>query len=186
MGRRIEPRTVLQHPARLRIYAALATGKPPIAELARSARLKPSSVRWHLDKMKAAGLVTQANGSRQVYRPADADATRLAVALTVLSSRTARDFLAEVIAHPGLHLGALAEQAGTTRSRYWRVAPRLERAGLVAIARRRRAKLLLPTPLGFRALRAFQESGLPPDKRAPRGNASIVPGEKRTPAEQSE
>jgi DNA-binding MarR family transcriptional regulator len=161
--RRIEPLGVLQHPLRLQIYAAMSRADAPrIAELARRAGLKPSSVRWHLHKMQRAGLVAEEQVDGKRYRVASTPESRLATAITMLTSLPARELLAQIERTPGLHLQQLADALQAPRSRYWRIVQALEAQGLVRPAMQRRARLLFATELGLQALQAVRLGGIDP------------------------
>jgi len=153
MGRRVQKADVLRHPVRARLYAALdQADQPRIAELANVVHMRPSSIRWHLGKMKAAGLLVEDDHRGRRYRIASTPEARLATALRILQSVPARELMMQIWRTPGLHLQELADRLAAPRSRYWRVASSLELAGLVKVHLHRRAKLLFATRLAAQCI----------------------------------
>ena len=163
MAARSEPLGLLENPLRRKLYAAIReTESPPISDLARRLRLSPSSVGWHLGKMRRGGLVAERNEDGRRYCIADTTEARQATAILMLTSLPTRELMAQVERSPGHHLQELADALHAPRSRYWRVANSLEEAGLVRVTMRQKAKLLYPTPRGLQALQAVRNAGLDP------------------------
>lgn len=169
MVRRTKPLGLLESPLRRKLYAVLRDKDgPSINDLARQMRINPSSVRWHLGKMRRAGLVTERPGDGQRFRVADTPEARQANAILMLTSLPTRELMAQVERTPGFHLQQLADALHAPRSRYWRVAKSLEEAGLVRVTRRHKAKLLFPTTRGLQALEAVREARIDPRGRTRR------------------
>jgi len=160
---------VLESPLRRKLYSVMRSAEVVrVSDLAKQVHLNPSSIRWHLAKMRRAGLISEREGDGQRYRIADTPEARQATAILLLTSLPARELMAQVERTPGHHLQELADNLRAPRSRYWRVAKSLEQAGLVRVRPRHKAKLLFPTVRGLQALEAVRAARIDPRGRTRR------------------
>ncbi|MFA5943446.1 MAG: helix-turn-helix domain-containing protein [Candidatus Thermoplasmatota archaeon] len=156
MSGRVEDCRLLLQPTRARVYQVLESSPMGLTEIARQTSQPKSTLLHHLQKLIAGGLVELQPGSNPPrYRRANNGGALLAKATRVLHSVPARELMQHVLRRPGQHLGEAASALGAPRSRYWRVMPHLEAAGLIRVTVREKARLLFPTQLVVPALRTM-------------------------------
>lgn len=156
-GRRVGQADVLLHPVRGRLNRVLAESGDAmtLAQLASRLSLTNSTLLWHLLKLTSAGLAKAVAGPPTRYVSVKGKEQVLAEAVQAMDSVPARELIDHLRSHPGRHLGEAAAAMGAPRSRYWRVVPQLERAGLLRVVLRGRQRLLHATPLAEQARRSL-------------------------------
>jgi DNA-binding transcriptional ArsR family regulator len=138
--------SLLMHPQRRELFRLLCLRPCATAgALARQAHLSANAVRWHLERMAAAGLVVR--DPEATYHPRDFIDSADGLLFRVLAEGAAREVFRAVLESSGSTQRELAEGLGVSRQSVFKSAALLEAHGLVKTIEDGRFRRYYPTGL---------------------------------------
>jgi predicted ArsR family transcriptional regulator len=157
-GTRFRGEEVLEHALRARIYRHIQEHVGvSLKELTEALGLSTTNAVWHLRKLEDSGLVRgrKSNGAKVYYATSGGVQARdLSLASAALISANARDIVALVQRHPGVHQREVARLLGVNHGTVRWHLKKLRESGLLEERRSGAATTYHCTTLGADALRA--------------------------------
>ncbi|MGB0651691.1 MAG: winged helix-turn-helix transcriptional regulator [Thermoplasmatota archaeon] len=158
--RYISPKEALKNPQRSMLYGYVM-GNPGVhlKKLSEEFGMKTSSILWHMRKLEGAELVRSenANGYRVFYTvEGGVEIKHVSRAVTAIHNPNARHIYEAIDGSPGLSTRQLANKLNLNPGNVRWHLRKLREGGLIEELMRQNDRLLYPTPLGAKALRAAQ------------------------------